>query len=491
MTTQDPKWNPRYLGKVHHPALGIRIPEMVLPGIFASLKKHGTAGTLMLSFGRETAPQSVIDAPPGVHEITLGHTGTSIRHYQTAAMKGAQKYQVPIEIEADHLIVVGSSATAVKRIAGVHEVEELSPEQLEKSLRYNFSAVDEAIEHGHVDMFTTDTSDLFWLRADELSSPEVEDAFEKKFSEEQKAHYLNLLADKKFTFEKATGESFSLQLSREEVKRLALKFHDSIDVNQKIYAYIQEKIQNPFGFEISMDETEAKTAVPELFFYLKEWTERGLPVAFVAPNVGFKKRADYDGDLSELEDLAARHAAVAASFDGVLLSIHSGSGTTPYSGKGPGTYEALLRATGNRLKYKISGVYYELFMELLAAFPEKSDERQLFEDIFISVQKYLENELEIGGPLATPLLKKQMEQYQKEVAEDESKKFNPRADFFRFHSYLAMNLRDAHGTRMYRSRLTTLYDFSKAYREKVDAEVEALTDRLIEGLQFANNWGAI
>ncbi len=487
MTTTQHDWQPHYLGKLHHPALGIRIPEVVLMGMLASLKKHNTAGTLMLSFGRETAPQSVIDAPPGVYEMTLGHTGTSIRHYQTAAMKAAQKAHVPIEIEADHLIVVGSSTTAVKRIAGVHEVEELSPEQLEKSLQYNFSAVDEAIEHGHVDMFTTDTSDLFWLRADELPSEEVNKVFEKKFSPEQKSHYLSLFANKKFTFKKSTGERFALQLSEEEVKRLALKFHDSIDVNQRIFEYIQKRIRNPFGFEISMDETEAKTAVPELLFYFKEWTERGLPVDYVAPNIGFKKRADYDGDLAELEDLAARHAAVAASFSGALLSIHSGSGTTPYSGKGPGTYEALLRATGSKLKYKISGVYYELFMELLAAFPENTDERQLFEDIFASVLKYLENEIEIGGPLATPLLQKQIEQYHKDVAKGVSGKFNPRADFFRFHSYLAMNFRDAHGKRIYRNRLTALYDFSKAYREKVDAEVEALTDRLIEGLKFADN----
>ena len=488
MTTKDANWAPRYLGKIHHPALGIRIPEVVLPGMFTSLKEHNTAATLMLSFGRETAPQKVIDAPPGVYEMTLGHTGTSIRHYQTAAQKGAQKYRVPIEIEADHLIVVGSSATAVKRIAGVHEVEELSPEQLEKSLQYNFSAVDEAIEHGHVDMFTTDTSDLFWLAADELSASEVDKRFEQKFSAEQKAHYLNRLANRKFSFRKATGEPFAIQLSEEEVKRLALKFHDSLDVNQRIFQYIQEHLKNLFGFEISMDETEAKTTVPELFFYLKEWTDRGLPVAYVAPNVGFKKRADFDGDLAELEELAARHAAVAASFDGALLSIHSGSGTTPYSGKGPGTYEALLRATGNRLKYKISGVYYELFMEILAAFPANSDERQLFEDIFQSVEKFLENELEVGGALATPLLQRQLATYREEVAANPAKKFNPRADFFRFHSYLAMNFRNAQGKRLYRNRLVTLYDFSKDFRERVDAEVKALTDRLIEGLHFANNF---
>ncbi len=487
MSSEKDQWTPHFLGKIHHPALGIRIPEMVLPGIFASLKKHGTAATMMLSFGRETAPQAVIDAPPGRYEITLGHTGTSIRNYQNEAMKGARKYGVPIEIEADHLIVIGSSASAVKRIAGVHVSEHLSTEQLEKSLAYNFSAVDEAIEHGHVDVFTTDTSDLFWLDADGLNPHELDSAFSKKFPTEKQSYYLQTFANKISSFQTETGREFAIQLTEADVKRLALKFHDSIDVNQKIYEYIQSHIRNPFGFEISMDETEAKTDVKELFFYLKEWTNRGLPVDFVAPNVGFKKRADYDGDLADLENLAAEHAAVARSFDGALLSIHSGSGTTPYSGKGIGTYESLLKATGNQLKYKISGVYYELFMELLAAFPRDTDERSLFEQIFTSVQKYLENEIETDGLLSTDLLKKQLEEYHQTVGENPEKALDPRADFFRFHSYLAMNFRNSKGVRIFRNKLTTLYQFSKAYREKVDAEVEGLTDRLIEGLKFENN----
>jgi len=487
MLPKKEKLTPRFLGKIHHPALGIRIPELVLPGIFASLKKHETAATMMLSFGRETAPQSVIDAPPGRYEITLGHTGTSIRQYQNDAMKASQQYGVPIEIEADHLIVIGSSASAVKRIAGVHVSEHLSPEQLEKSLAYNFSAVNEAIEHGHVDVFTTDTSDLFWLEADELSADERDRAFSEKFSPEKQSYYLQTFANKKLSFHTDTGKEFFIQLTDADVKRLALKFHDSIDVNQRIYDYIQSQIHNPFGFEISMDETEAKTGVKELYFYLREWTNRGLPVDFVAPNIGFKKRADYDGDLSELGDLAAEHAAVARSFDGALLSIHSGSGTTPYSGKGSGTYETLLKATGNRLKYKISGVYYELFMELLAAFPRETEERNLFEQIFVAVQRYLENEIEIDGLLATDLLKKQLENYHRAVREDPGKALDPRADFFRFHSYLAMNFRNSEGIRIFRNKLTTLYQFSKAYREKVDAEVEGLTDRLIEGLKFENN----
>jgi len=487
MSSQKDQLMPHFLGKIHHPALGIRIPEMVLPGMFASLRKHRTAATMMLSFGRETAPQAVIDAPPGSYEITLGHTGTSIRNYQNEAMKGARKYGVPIEIEADHLIVIGSSASAVKRIAGVHVSEHLSMEQLEKSLAYNFSAVDEAVEHGHVDVFTTDTSDLFWLEADNLSADELTRAFSKKFSAEKQSYYLQTFANKNSLFRTQTGKEFSIQLTEADVKRLALKFHDSIDVNQRIYEYIQSHIQNPFGFEISMDETAAKTGVEELYFYLKEWTSRGLPVDFVAPNIGFKKRADYDGALSDLENLTAEHAAVARSFDGALLSIHSGSGTTPYSGKGAGTYDALLRATGNQLKYKISGVYYELFMELLAGFPKDIEERNLFEQIFASVQKYLENEIEINGLLATDLLKKQLEDYHRAVQENPERALDPRADFFRFHSYLAMNFRNSKGVRIFRNKLTTLYQFSKTYREKVNAEVEGLTDRLIEGLAFEDN----
>jgi len=97
---------PTCLGVVKHPAIGIRIPELLLPGILAAYKERNVAGGLMLSFGRETAPEEVIRAEPGVWEITRGHTGTSIKQYMTMGGQAAAEAGVTVEIEADHLIVI-------------------------------------------------------------------------------------------------------------------------------------------------------------------------------------------------------------------------------------------------------------------------------------------------------------------------------------------------------------------------------------------------
>ena len=55
---------PACLGVRRHPAIGIRIPELFLPGILSACSQRNTATGLMLSFGRETAPEEVIDAKP-------------------------------------------------------------------------------------------------------------------------------------------------------------------------------------------------------------------------------------------------------------------------------------------------------------------------------------------------------------------------------------------------------------------------------------------
>ena len=166
-----------YLGRRHHPALGIRIPEIVLPGIINALQKHRCAAGLMLSFGRETAPEEIIQAPPGRYEITLGHTGTSIRKYLTTGARAARAAVVPVEMEADHLIITVSSAQAVKRIEGVKNLKLVGQAALEKSLRYNLQALDEAAATNAVRAFTTDTSDLFDESAERLRGTALTKAF--------------------------------------------------------------------------------------------------------------------------------------------------------------------------------------------------------------------------------------------------------------------------------------------------------------------------
>ncbi len=459
------------LGVVKHPAIGIRMPEILLPGIIGGYKERNVAGDLMLSFGRETAPEKIIRAKPGTWEITRGHTGTSIKKYQSMGAKAAEKAGVTVEIEADHLIIIGSATAAVQRIAGYHAESHISEEELQASLDYNMQAIDEAVATGVVGCFTTDTSDLFWLEADGLSPKKTEALFEDSFKPEERRKILARYR-KPEVLKGADGKSVRVSISKVQAMRLALKFQRSLTINAQVYRYCKKALgKREFSFEISLDETADMTAPRETLFYLTEWKALGLPCQYFAPNVGFGKRADFKGDMAELQKRVRQHHAISWSVSKALLSIHSGSGTTPYSGKGKGTYEAILAGTGGDVKYKISGVYFELLMEMIAEQPARSEARKLYNQIFDACLKLLKKEIKSEGALAQPLLIAQMAKYEKAIKRNPKKKRDPRADFFRFNSYLALNMRDEDGKRYFREGLIELLKGDDELRAAFDEEV--------------------
>jgi len=477
----DFKAGSHYLGKRHHPAIGVRIPEIFIPGIMASLLKHNCASSLMLSFGRETAPEEIIIAPPGRYEITLGHTGTSIRKYLISCSRAARSSGITVEMEADHLIITASSAQAVKRIEGVKTPVLVGEAALEHSMRYNVQAIEEAVSTGVIRAFTVDTSDLFDYQAEKLKGVALARAFREAYSENDQERILKTYFGK-HRFKGADGKPVRMEIKTAKLKALAVKYKRSLDVTERLFKEINSRMKHPFAFEISLDETAKPTQPADLFFYLGEWNARGLPCEYVAPNIGFEKRQDYTGNMDMLKNRARSAHAIAAQYD-ALLSIHSGSGTTPYSGKGNGVYDILLECTGSQLKYKISGVYYELLIEVLAGHKKGTDARILFELIFADVMEFLKNETETKGPLYSKVLARMMDG----ATATRKKDYDPRNDAFRYHSFLALNFRDLKGRRYFRDRLIRLYNEDLKLRKQVDQEVENLTSRLIEGLKFQNN----
>jgi hypothetical protein len=174
--------------------------------------------------------------------------------------------------------------------------------------------------------------------------------------------------------------------------------------------------------------------------------------------------------------------AIAASF-GALLSFHSGSGATAQTGKGKDVYPLLIECTGKQLKYKISGVYYELLLEILAGHKKGTDARILFELIFDEVMEFLKEQVRTKGIIDSKVLRKQLDEFQAA-----KKEYDPRSAVFRYHSFLALNFRDQKGRRYYRERLIRLYTEDLKLRKQVDQEMECLTSRLLEGLQYQNNF---
>lgn len=468
-----------------HPSTGIRLPELFLPGILRAYRRRGVPGELTLSFGRETAPRSVIEAPPGQWEITRGHTGTAIEEYLTAGAAAAREAGVAVELEADHLILIGSQTAALRRLAGDHAHADADGEELGRSLQYYRRSIEVAAATGVVACFTIDASDLYWSAADHLPAPQVAAAFRERFAAAERRRLLDTYA-RTWRLPAYGGGSVQVTISEAQVQRLALKFRASLQASAQVYEYCREALGGrPFSWEIALDETAQPTSPREALFYLLEWQALGYRCHYLGPHVGFSKRVDYTGSKELLRRRVRAHDAIVRNLAGGLLSIHSGDGANPYSGKGEGTYEAILAGCGGNVKFKISDVYYELLMEHLTALPAGSAGRRLYEQLFDAVEQYLRAEVAAGGPLVTPLLLAQLAEYDEAVQRDAAARRYVRAGFFRFHQFLSLSLRDAGGRRYLREAVLQFVRRDEGFRERFDEAVEALTLRMIDGLRLA------
>jgi len=433
----------------------------------------------MLSCTREAAPKYVVDAPPGKFPLTLGHTGLSVSEYMVKCSQMARQTRVLAEIEADHLIV-GSYPQAVQRILGSTTPTAMTDEEASHSLSFVFDAIDEATDTGFVNTFTVDTTSLVDLSTEKTSKEDLAEGF----NEISNARALLKEYAREFRFSWTDGTLHTARLSDEDVMRAALQFNRSLDYSFKIYSHIRERMGNkPFGFELTLDELRKPTG-KELVYYLQEWRKLGAHVDFIAPNIGFRKRADFNGNLQVLKQQLSFLAAVAHSF-GALLSIHSGSGENPYGGKGKGVYQTILEATSGRVKYKISGVYFELFMDLLAK-SKTARHKELFERILSDVSSYWEEQINTNTQLADATVQKMFHSF-KNARGTHRAESGSRSEFFRHYSFVSLNLRDNGGKRYLKDELVTLYNNDNRLQKLVDREMKALTLRLIDGVKFADN----
>jgi len=483
-----PHKSPRYLGSLPHPTFGIRIPDIVLSGIVRSIKEHEVAAGFALSFGRETAPRDVIEASPGLYHITTGHTGTPITEYIEKASSIIVEENVIAEIEADHLIVGATTAQAVARLIGNKGTAARSKEIVEASLNYNFKGIDEAVATSKINSFTVDTCSLINFEASSLPESELDYMFEEVVPEyNERLKIRDRYIGRVLIFPWIDGSIYKLKFSESDVKRLAVKYNDSLKAAWRIYSYIRDKMdEQPFGFEIAFDETPMITNAEDLYFYLNEWKWMGGHVEFIAPNIGFEKRMDYEGDLDALRKRVSNLAAVAYSL-GSTLSIHSTSGFTPSSLKGFGVYDTIRIATGGRVKTKISGIYYELLLEMLFKSPEGSKRRRLYDEIFDSVMEYLDEEVKFKGPLYSNELMSKIEDYKRGVSQGKIRVRDPLSALAKSYLFLALNIRDTIGRRYIRDAIIELYHEDNEFRKIYDLGVKTITDNIIERFGFQGN----
>jgi hypothetical protein len=170
-------------------------------------------------------------------------------------------------------------------------------------------------------MITADVSDYIH---DEFASQDeaaVLAAYEERFEPEHRARlekrYLAL------RLELDTGEE--IRISRSELAQIALIYDDALSFANQLYVEAR-KLEKPFDFELSIDETETPT-LPQAHVYIAEEAIRlGIRLFSVAPRfVGeFQKGIDYIGDKREFDASFKTHAAIARHY-GYKVSVHSGS----------------------------------------------------------------------------------------------------------------------------------------------------------------------
>lgn len=392
-----PEFLPRPQGRQPAIAAGNRHPEVSLPAVFDAfagiLRETGRnlASTVQLSATREMTTEDALDRRDGSNPTAIGHTRVSIRHLYHCGLWAAIRagFREGYSAEADHFIVSGNNDGEIA-------------ESLER--------VHEAIRHaaGYT-KFTTDTSRLFDLRADErhpqaMTAQEIEERFHQILTADEQAWLFQTFAR---PFTTAHQE---YRLSQAELKRLAVKFVPSLRLNEELYDAIRTvKAGAPFDFEPSLDEADTLTTPQELIFYMHWLAERGRPAQLVPPNLGFKKRqaypdtmerleryvhhkmwpevlpraqGEFGGDpVAELKDRIRSLADIAARFDGTL-SIHSGSG------KQPEVLRAIGQATNGRLNYKISGELQLQLLDVLSEQPAGSEGRGLYDRMVAACEAF-------------------------------------------------------------------------------------------------------
>lgn len=468
-----------YLGKLPRPAFGVRIPDIVIPSILKCFKKFDIIGTLMLSFNRETAPENYIRSQDSKH-FYLGHTGTSISELIQRVRYYSSLYSIPAEIEADHVSIMGSVERALKKIAGVPVEEPLTDPEILFSINYIEDEFKEVAKNGGVDFITIDTCELIDYRVDKLSDKGVIDLYESSIDPDIKRELERLYLGRVFEF-LSDDRRVLIKLGRADVARLYLKYRKSIDYAINVYELAKKYISNRFGVEIAFDETPYKSNLKDVLFYTLELKRRGLEADFLAPNIGFKKREDYDKDLRELYEDLKNLSTVLSNF-GVYISIHSGSGHNPYSDKGLGVWKIVGKATDGKVKYKMSGVFIQLLLEVMSRMPLGSKPKKLYEEIYNAVIDHLKHVISSRSTLYSKELESLIKEY-----EECRLGYDPRANVFRHYFYVFQTLRDEKGVRVYREELINLFNEDYEFKRVYENELCSLIERMSLSLGYTGN----
>lgn len=175
----------------------------------------------------------------------------------------------------------------------------------------------------------------------------------------------------------------SLHFHQEDFLKAAVKYGWMIVHTVTNYRYLSKKMgNNPFEFEVSIDEVFSPTSPLEHFFIAEELVRLGVNWISLAPRfIGrFEKGVDYIGDLSQFESFLKQHLSVAEYFGFYKLSFHSASDKFSL-------YPLISRLAGSSFHLKTAGTSYLEALRTVALVAP-----QLFREIFLfALDRYEED----------------------------------------------------------------------------------------------------
>ena len=161
-----------------------------------------------------------------------------------------------------------------------------------------------------------------------------------------------------------------------------MKYGPAVAHTAKLHRHLLSKRRaDEFELEMSVDETDSPTSLPEHFYVASELGRLEVKPVSLAPRfVGaFEKGVDYLGDLQEFEQSLTGHVAIAKHLGPYKISFHSGSDKFSI-------YPIAARVAGELVHLKTAGTSYlealrcigqvepELFREILAFAFERYDQ---------------------------------------------------------------------------------------------------------------------
>ena len=432
-----PRNRPRALGAMPRLGIGSRMTTLLWPGAFDAMRRGGFAANTIQNSVRElNFLDDLLAARPaptnyacGFGTIETGYTGSTWEGLWVSGVLAALQNAAPVRYgaDADHL--------QVKRDAS----------GLARSRRLVQAA-------RHYTFFTLDMADILDYSGRERRL--------RRAAEQQMVmacHREPLRTGKR-----------RWVLDERTIGHLIAKYGDALDALAELADTISRlKAGEAFDLEFTIDEHppevaafDCLTTAEELLFVLREIRRRGLPVTHVAPNFGQEKGWDYrcpDG-LGGLEKRMREQVAIADTF-GVMLDVHSADDLSRP------VRQAIRRATGGRLHYKISPSLQLLFAETLA-----DHDPGLFREWWQDARAYARREADAGSAFAAQCLRA-----------DEKAGGEPavRGQVFHHYSFAFVGRRDQAGRFLHRDRFYRLPEtFQRDYGKRVANRLRGLAEDL-------------